>query len=67
MCTIDLQDIGKIKDYDDYVAHGNTLALNINGTVRLWRINIEYDEEPERTHYSMKDVKMCSMIIAHSY
>jgi hypothetical protein len=66
-CTIDLQKNGKIQDYDDYVAHGNTLAVKINETVRLWRINIECDEEPELTRYSMKEVKMCSMLIAHSY
>jgi hypothetical protein len=67
MCSIDLQDIGKIQDYDDYVAHGNTLAVNINETVQLWRINIEYDEDPERTQYIMKKVKMCSMDVAYSY
>ena len=67
LCTIDLQNIGNIQGYDDYAVHGNTLAVKINDTVRLWRINIEYDEDPKLTQYSMKEVKMCSMIIAQNY
>ena len=64
---IDLRSEGKIRDYDDYVVKGNSLACVINGQVTLWRINLECDGVPEKTPYKMKNVKMCSILAVNDF
>ena len=64
-CHIDFEEDANISAF---ALQGNSLVVNINETVTLWRVNLETDDPcPVKTRHVMHDVKMCRMEALHNF